>query len=100
MCCQAQPPHGSTPDGCAGPKCRHASATSAVAHVGWNGERALPAHFHAGYALIPAADHFAGAEAEVERLVAIARAVELAPLVIGLRFVVQPAGVMHRHPLA
>src|SRR6185369_3924989 len=69
-----------------------------VAHVGRDGERALATDLHAGHAFVPAANDLAAAEAEVERLVAIARAVELAPLPIGLRLVEQPSGVVHRYP--
>ena len=50
----------------------------AVAELGGMIERSLAADLHAGDALVPAADHLAGAEHERERLVAIARAVELA----------------------
>src|SRR5688572_25661416 len=59
-------------------------------------QRAPPADLHSGNALIPAANHLAGAQAECKRVVPIARAVELHPLVVGGRGIVQPAGVVHR----
>src|SRR4051794_12955928 len=54
-----------------------AGAAAAVAERRRNDERALAADLHAGDPLIPAGDHLAAAEHERERLVAIARAVEL-----------------------
>src|SRR5688572_32148074 len=49
-------------------------AARAVAEVGRDHELALAADLHAGDALVPALDDLAGAELEVERLVAVARA--------------------------
>src|SRR4051794_6141581 len=79
----------------------HAARTAcAIAHVGWNCQRALAADLHARNAFIPSTNHFAAAETERERLVAVSRAVELIAFVVALRAVVQPAGVMHRHLLS
>src|SRR5450759_3153795 len=70
-----------------------ARATRAVAELGGNDERARAADLHAGDALIPAANHRAGAELERERLPVIARAVELLAAVIRRLRVVQPSRV-------
>src|SRR5258707_15518128 len=63
-------------------------------------QRALAAHLHSRDALVPAGNHLLAPEAEGERFVAIARAVELGALVIGAPFVVQPAGVVDGHATA
>ena len=68
-------------------------AAGAVAEVGRDDEGALAADFHAGHAFVPAFDHLALAEGERERLVAVARAVELGA-------VEQPAGVVDGYRLA
>src|SRR5258705_385880 len=72
-----------------------ACALRAIAKLRRDGEHALSADSHAGYALVPPGNHLARAETERKRLVAITRAVELASLVIGTSLVVQPAGVVH-----
>src|SRR6476661_7733576 len=56
-----------------------AGAAVAVAQVGRDGELAPTADLHAGDALVPALDHSAGAEGEVERSTAVPRRVELLP---------------------
>src|SRR4029078_2332269 len=77
-----------------------AGAARAVAELRGNHERALATDLHPGDALIPTGDHLPGAELELERIVAVARAVELLAVMVGLRAVVQPPGVVHRHALA
>src|SRR3954447_20958385 len=72
-----------------------AGAAAAIAERRRNDERALAADLHAGDALIPAGDHLAAAEHERERLVAIARAVGLRPMMVLRRRAVEPAGVVH-----
>src|SRR5258706_483721 len=72
-----------------------ACALCAIAKLRRDGERALSADSHAGYALVPPGNHLARAETERKRLVAITPTVELASLVIGPSLVVQPAGVVH-----
>ena len=57
-----------------------ARAARAVAHRRRNREHARAADLHAGDALVPALDDFAGAEPELERRAAVLRAVELAAL--------------------
>src|SRR5690349_10930287 len=69
-----------------------ARAARAVAELRRNGELAFAADFHAAHAFVPAADHFAAAEREHERLAAIFARVEL--LAVG-----EPAGVVHAHAL-
>ena len=54
------------------------------------------ADLHPADALIPAGDHFALAERELDRLAAIAGAVELTTVVRGFVGMEQPAGVVHR----
>src|SRR5260221_5836091 len=69
----------------------------------WNGEDKvgeMTANLHSRHALIPALNDLAGAELELERVVAIARAVELLAVLVGLARVVQPAGIVHRDVLA
>src|SRR4051794_17909953 len=60
-----------------------ACPAAAVAERRRNDERALAANLHAGDALVPAGDHLTGAEHEHERIVAIARAVELGAVMVG-----------------
>src|SRR4051812_21497907 len=74
-----------------------AGAAGAVAKIGRDDQRALPADFHPRDPHVPPADHLARAELERERLAAVARAVELLPVLVGGLRVVQPAGVMDRH---
>src|SRR5580693_1965045 len=70
-----------------------ARALLAVAQRRRNEELALAAHAHAGESLVPALDHRADAELELERRAAVAAGVELGA-------VLQPAGVMHLDHLA
>jgi hypothetical protein len=63
-------------------------AALAVTQMRRNGELAHAAFFHAGDALVPAADDLTGAQLEAERVVAVLARVELAS-------VGEPAGVMH-----
>src|SRR5688572_29075453 len=67
-------------------------APRAVAEVRRDDELALAAHLHAEHALLPALDHSALTERELERPSAIERAVEL-------RTVRQGARVVHRYRL-
>src|SRR5581483_12078388 len=69
-----------------------ARAARAVAEVRRDGELALAADLHAGDAFVPAADHFAFAEREHERLAAVLAGIELGAR---LAAAVEPAGVMH-----
>src|SRR5262245_10325265 len=58
----------------------HASrAAAAVSQPRRNRQRPFAADFHAGHALVPPRDDLSAPEAKGERLVAIARAVELLP---------------------
>ena len=71
-----------------------AGALAAVGELGRDDEAARAADFHAGDALLPAADHVARTEVKGKRLTALARTVELAaPEVFRVR-VVEPAGVV------
>src|SRR5688572_9833913 len=72
-----------------------ARSTSAVTHRWRNREDSRAADLHAGHAFIPARNHLARAEREVERLIAVFRAVELLPARVGPARVVEPAGVMN-----
>ena len=74
---------------------RAAGAARAVAHVGRDRQHAHAAHLHAGETLVPSRDDLAAAKRELERIVAVLRAVELAALLVGLRGVVEPARVVH-----
>ncbi len=74
-----------------------ARAARAVAQGRGDDERALAADLHALHAFVPALDHHAGAEVELERGIAVAAGVELRAL---LAVVVEPAGVVHAHRLA
>src|SRR3954454_8386937 len=65
----------------------------AVRHIGGDRELTAAARLHADDALVPAFDHHARAELELERLVAIARGIEL-------RAVEQRARVVHLHAVA
>src|SRR3989338_4192870 len=76
---------------------RLARAHWSITQVRGDNQRALSADLHACHPLIPALDDAPRAERKIERLVAVARAVELLALVVGSRFVVQPSGVMHRY---
>src|SRR2546423_1446852 len=60
----------------------------------------LAADLHAGDALVPSLDHHARAELELERIVAIARAVELLAVLVRFARIVQPPRVVHRDVLA
>jgi hypothetical protein len=71
--------------------------TRAIAKLRRNDQGTLAAHLHAGDALVPAADHPAGAERKGEGLAAVARGIELGALLAAL---VEPAGVMHHGGLA
>src|SRR5688572_30185050 len=77
-----------------------ARAAGAVTHRWRNREDSRAADLHAGHTFIPSGNHLAGAEREVERLIAVFRAVELLPALVGPGGVVEPAGVMHAHDLA
>src|SRR5690606_31133106 len=56
----------------------HTARTArAIAQFGRNGELALAADLHALHTLVPATDHLAAAEAELERLVAVLARIEL-----------------------
>src|SRR5205085_9921834 len=68
-----------------------------IAKIGRDRQRALTADAHAGHSLIPSRNDFASAEAEGERIVAIARAVELPAFMIRASLVVEPAGVVDLH---
>src|SRR5262245_8851473 len=74
-----------------------AGAARAVAESGRDGEQARAADLHPLHALVPALDHHAGAERELERLAAILARIELAALdhPIG-----KPARVVHGYVLA
>src|SRR5690606_5959219 len=74
-----------------------AGPAGAVAELGRDHEPAGATDPHAGDALIPAADHVAGAEREAERLAPVLARVELRA---GLAVLEQPAGVVHRDLLA
>src|SRR5258706_4917977 len=78
---------------------RAAGAAGAVSELRRDDERPLAADLHAREALIPALNHLAGAELELEWVVAIAGAVELLAVLVGFARVVQPAGVVHPHAL-
>src|SRR4029450_10757778 len=65
----------------------------AVPQVSGDDELALAADLHRRHALVPAADHTAPADGELERLTAIERAVELRP-------VLEPPGVVHADRIA
>src|SRR4029078_12706788 len=71
-----------------------ARAASAIAQVGRDDQRALPANLHARHALVPTLDHAAPTQREVERLAGVAGAVELAPLLVRFGRVIKPPGVM------
>src|SRR5207302_2133297 len=75
---------------------RRAGAARAVAEIRRDDQRARSADLHAGDPLIPSANDLAGAEAERERLLAVAGAVEFLAVPIRRFRVVEPAGVMHR----
>src|SRR5436190_24293763 len=79
---------------------RAAGAARAVAELGGNDQGSRAADLHPGDALVPASDDLPGAELERERVVAVARAVELLPVMIGRRRIVEPPRVVHRHGLA
>src|SRR5262245_60833585 len=68
-------------------------AAPAVGQLGGEPQVALAPDLHAGYALVPALDHFAGAKFEGERLAGVLAGVEL-------RAVEQPAGVVNRDGVA
>src|SRR5260370_2181680 len=74
-----------------------AGAAGAVAEVGGNEEGALAAGVHGGDALVPSLDDAAHAERKLERLAAVARAVEF--LALGA-VLIEPARVMHHAGLA
>src|SRR5581483_3610813 len=79
---------------------RSAGAARAVPEIGWNDQRPLAAHLHAGHTHVPAADHLPRAKLEGERLPAITRAVEFLAVFVGRLRVVQPARVVDRYFLA
>jgi hypothetical protein len=70
-----------------------AGAARAVAELGRDHEHARAAFLHALHALVPALDDMAGAEVELERVVAVLARIELGALDAVL---VQPAGVVDR----
>ena len=72
------------------------AARIAVGERGRNHEPPRPADFHTDDTLIPTTDHLSDAEREGEGRLAD-RGVELQALVVRLRRVVQPAGVVHGH---
>ena len=74
-----------------------AGAARAIAELGRDDESALAANLHGGDALIPAGDDLMFAEGELERLVAVDRAVELLALDAVL---IKPAGIVHDADLA
>src|SRR5574340_261483 len=76
---------------------RVARADRSITQVRGDDQRALSADLHALYALVPTLDDATPAERKIERLVAVARAVELPALVAGSYLIIQPAGVMHRY---
>src|SRR5258706_494681 len=71
---------------------RATRATRAVAEIGWDQECTLAADLHRRDALVPALDHHAAPDLELERAGAIDRAVELVAL---LGVLPEPAGVVH-----
>src|SRR5262249_25131016 len=79
---------------------RTAGAARAVSELRRDHERPLAADFHASNALIPALDHLSRAEPELERIVAVAGAVEFLSVLVGLVRVVQPARVVDDDVLA
>src|SRR5262245_65973654 len=72
-----------------------AGALCPVTKVGRERQRSSSADLHARDSLVPAADHFTGAQSEGERLATIPRAVELPPLMVRFASVVEPFRVMH-----
>ncbi len=74
-----------------------AGAARTVAEFGWDDQRALTAHLHGGNAFVPPLDDHADADAELERLAAIERAVELRAF---LPVLIEPAGIVHHARLA
>src|SRR3978361_1388004 len=69
-----------------------AGAARTVAQLRRNDQGALAAHFHGGYALVPAADALPVTDRKFERRVAVDRRVEFLALDPVL---IEPAGVMH-----
>src|SRR5687767_5458929 len=65
-----------------------AGAAGAVTHRWRNREDSRAADLHACHAFIPSGNHLARAEREVERLIAVFRAVELLPPLVGVASVV------------
>src|SRR5438093_5587277 len=68
-------------------------SASPVSELRWNGELALPSHFHGAHALIPPLDDLSGTHSKGERLLASDRTVKF--LAVG-----QPSYVMHRGGVA
>src|SRR5688572_2472497 len=72
-----------------------AGAAGAVTHRWRNREDSRAAYLHAGHAFIPARNHLARTEREIERLIAVFRTVELLPAFVGPARVVEPTSVMN-----
>src|SRR5262249_31296579 len=68
-------------------------AARAIAERRRDDQASFAPHLHRHHPLVPAGDHLPDADDELERLPAVARAVEL----LAVR---ERAGVVHRHPLA
>src|SRR6202012_2125668 len=69
-----------------------AGAARAITELGRNDQSALTAHLHRGDAFVPALNHLALPDRNLERIVAVDGGVELLAL---LAILVKPAGVMH-----